>query len=125
MAKEAQAEGFRSPMEMEEAAAQAEARAKQLGIPANRILGGTKANFEGEYKISEQDKRKQKALYQKYMEKGLLAKDIKGAARAKRELQDFERGMAKKHKGARKYKPTLSKADARSQARAQQKLFGR
>ncbi len=123
MAKEAQAEGFRSQTEMEEAHAQAEDRAKRLGIPVSRILGGTKANFEGELKISEADKRKQKNLYQNYMEKGLLGKDLKGAAKAKQDLQRFESAMQKKHKGERKYKPTLSKETAKSMARAQQKNF--
>src|SRR5271165_5572065 len=48
MSVEAQKEGFVSRMEMETAVGQAHDRAKELGIPVERILGGHKSPFKGE-----------------------------------------------------------------------------
>lgn len=123
MAKEAQAEGFQSAGEIEAAEGQAAERAKQLGVPVSKILGGTKANFEGELKVDPKDQAKHKKLYQKYVETGLMGKDIRGAAKAKDELTQFETDQRKKHKNARKYKPTLTREDAAKAAKAQSKHF--
>ncbi len=48
MSVEAQAEGFTSQDEMQAAEGYAQERAKQLGIPVERILGGTKSPFKGD-----------------------------------------------------------------------------
>lgn len=123
MAKEAQAEGFRSEAEMETAMAQAQDRAKKLGIAPEKILGGTKANFEGELKIDPKDQAKHKKLFQEYVETGTLKKDIKKAAKAQKDLKAFEGSMRKKYQGQRKYKPTKDIATMAKEAKAQQKLF--
>lgn len=120
LAKEAQAEGFRSQGEVDEAVAQAHDRAKKLGMPVERILGGTKAPFEGEIKVDPKDAAKHKKLYQNYMEAGILNKDVKKAAQVKAELTAFEKGQREKFKNARKFKPKDRKGDiaaAKSQAK--------
>lgn len=124
MAKEAQAEGFRSQDEVDIAVGQAKERAKQLGIPVEKILGGTKAPFEGKLSINPNDAAKHKKLYQEYVEKGILGKDIKGAAKAKAALSEFETQQRKKHKDARKYKPTDRAKDIVT-AKSQSKNFSK
>lgn len=122
MAKEAQVEGFRSQGEIDEAIAQAHARAKKLGMPVEKILGGTKAPFEGEIKVDPKDAATHKKLYQNYMEAGMLNKDIKKAASVKAELTAFEKTQRDKFKNARKFKPKDRKGDI-AKAKAQAKNF--
>ena len=122
MAKEAQAEGFRSQGEVDEAVAQAKDRAAKLGIPVEKILGGTKAPFEGEIKVDAADAAKHKNLYQKYMKAGIIDKDIKKASQIKQELTAFEVAQRKKHANARKFKIKDRKGDA-EKAKGQAKNF--
>jgi len=110
----AQNEGFRSPMEMETAVGQAHERAKQLGIPVNRILGGHKSPFVGErYKP---DQGSQDA-YNKAAEgklKASLARDGQAIVRANRELKAVQSEMKKKaqaHQSKMEFKPDRSKDD--------------
>lgn len=122
MAKEAQAEGFRSKGEVEAAVGQAHERAAKLGIPVERILGGTKASMEGEVKVDPKDAEKHKQLYQKYMEAGMLKQDVRKAAAIKQELTQFENQQAKKHAGQRKHKIKDREKDIKV-AKSQQKDF--
>lgn len=122
MAKEAQAEGFRSKAEIEAAVGQAHERAKQLGIPVERILGGTKAPFEGEIKVAPSDAATHKKLYQNYLDAGLLKQDVRKAASAKKELDSFEATQRKKHAGARKFKVKDRDKDVAA-AKSQSKHF--
>lgn len=122
MAKEAQAEGFRSKGEIEEAEGQAHERAKQLGIPVTRILGGTPAQFEGKHEINPQDAARHRKLYQRALE-AQLSKDKKQIRDSARALREFETRQRKKQARARRIK--LDRDAARKAARAQARQFSR
>lgn len=108
----AQAEGFRSKMELETAIGQAHERAKELGVPVERILGGTASPFKGAaYAPSETEAKAQRNLTEAQI-KAQIDGDSQRAgkiARQRAELDSQVNQNAAKHNAKREFAPTRTK----------------
>lgn len=117
----AQAEGFRSKMEYEVACEAAHDRAKKLGLPPERILGGVKSPFQGEVAIDKNDQIAHQHLVEKVVSSAYAKPD--DAKRARKNLKEFEAHTGQKYKAAaakREFKPHFSPADLKKQVKKAQ-----
>jgi hypothetical protein len=113
---------------MEVAHEQAEARAKELGIPVNRILGGHKSPFVGEPFVPDvSDQFVQQDLNMKLAEASVKGKQTQ-AQRLLHDLKDHQSVLSKKAaKHKREFKPDKSRADLKKEiarARSDRKGLG-
>ncbi len=121
----AQDEGFRSKTELEVAMGQAEDRAKQLGVPTNRILGEKKSPFVGErYRPPADVVRRGETLVKQMIEAQNHGK-TEAYMKAKKELEYHEnhvRQEVAKVKAKQEFKPDKTRNQLKKEIKQSQSL---